>query len=103
MMEPLKKITLAQFWQMMNGIEGRIIALEQSQPPRAFNHEEIWTAKEVAAYARVSYGYLMQKLIHEPHFPKSVGTAKKNAPKKYRAGEIIHYFENRNHHLKNTQ
>lgn len=68
-MESLKKISLAQFWQMMNEMEGRIIALEQQQAQPAFNHEEIWTAKEVARYARVSYGYLMQKLIHEPHFP----------------------------------
>ena len=87
------RISLTEFWEMINEIKGRITALEQQ---RNFNPDEIWTAKEVAAYARVSYGYLM-------HFPKSVGTEKKNAPKKYRAGEIIHYFENRNHHLKNTQ
>ena len=94
------RISLTEFWEMINEIKGRITALEQQ---RNFNPNEIWTAKEVATYARVSYGYLMQKLIHEPHFPKSVGTAKKKAPKKYRAGEIIHYFENRNYPSKNTQ
>lgn len=94
------RISLTELWEMINEIKGRITALEQQ---RNFNPDEIWTAKEVAAYARVSYGYLMQKLIHEPHFPQSVGTAKKNAPKKYRAGEIIRYFENRNIWPKTTQ
>ncbi|MBN6070330.1 hypothetical protein HYE53_04320 [Aggregatibacter actinomycetemcomitans] len=87
------RISLTEFWAMINEIKGRITVLEQQ---RNFNPDEIWTAKEVADYARVSYGYLMQKLIHEPDFPQSVGTAKKNAPKKYRAGEIIRYFETRN-------
>ena len=38
----------------------------------------------------------MQKLAIDPAFPASVGTQKKNAPKKYRAEDVIAFFKNRN-------
>ena len=44
------RISLTEFWEMINEIKGRITALEQQ---RNFNPDEIWTAKEVATYARV--------------------------------------------------
>lgn len=63
---------------------------------KAYGLDEIWTAKEVAQYAKISYGYFMQKLAIDPAFPASVGTQKKNAPKKYRAEDVIAFFKNRN-------
>lgn len=96
MMEPLKKISVAQFWQIMNEMEGRILALEQQQAQPAFNHEEIWNTHDIANYAKCSYAYVIQELVHLPDFPQSIGTPKPRAPKKYRAGDIIRYFANRN-------
>ncbi|WP_244154850.1 hypothetical protein [Rodentibacter heidelbergensis] len=88
------KLTLASLKCILADYDERLSRLENGKA--TFNDDEIWTARQVADYAKISYGYLMQKLIHEPHFPASVGTPKKNAPKKYRAGDVIAFFKHRN-------
>lgn len=54
------------------------------------------TAYEIAAYAKVSYGYVIQTLIKLPGFPTTLGDSRPRAPKKYRAAEVIEFFKNRN-------
>lgn len=88
------KLTLASLKRILADYDERLNRLENDKA--TFSPDEIWTARQVADYAKISYGYLMQTLIHEPHFPASVGTPKKNAPKKYRAGDVIAFFKNRN-------
>ncbi|HEH9623331.1 TPA: hypothetical protein ACPDS2_000634 [Pasteurella multocida] len=80
--------------QKLNQLEGRITALEQQQ--NNIIQDEIWTTKDVADYAKCSYHYVVQQLIHLQDFPKSIGNPKPRSPKKYRASEIINYFKNRN-------
>lgn len=89
--------TLSQFIDLLNNLEGRIIALEQKQVSKErFSPDEIWTAKDIAHYAKCSYGYVMQTLVKDPNFPKTVGNHKAYSPRKYRAGDVILFFKHRN-------
>ncbi|MDA5621938.1 hypothetical protein, partial [Pasteurella multocida] len=56
--------------QKLNQLEGRITALEQQQ--NNIIQDEIWTTKDVADYAKCSYHYVVQQLIHLQDFPKSI-------------------------------
>ena len=89
-----QKLTVASLKRILANYDERLSRLENATP--AQNPDEIWTAKQAADYAKISYGYFMQKLSTDPLFPASVGTPKKNAPRKYRAEEVIEFFKNRN-------
>ncbi|AOF53589.1 hypothetical protein BKG91_11705 [Rodentibacter caecimuris] len=93
-MQQEPKLTLASLKRILADYGERLNRLENDKA--AFSPDEIWTARQVADYAKISYGYLMQTLIHDPNFPASVGTPKKNAPKKYRSADVIAFFKNRN-------
>lgn len=58
--------------------------------------EQIWTPHDIAAYAKVSYGYVIQTLIKLPDFPTTLGNPRPRSPKKYRAVDVIEFFKNRN-------
>ncbi|HHW7447196.1 hypothetical protein CDE51_08095 [Pasteurella multocida] len=91
------KTTLAEFLILLNNLENRIITLEQNQISEQFlNPDEIWTPKDIANYAKCSYGYVMQTLIHEPNFPKTLGNHKAYSPRKYRANDVVLFFKHRN-------
>lgn len=89
-----KPLTMESLKRILADYGERLTRLENNAP--AVSPDEIWTAQQVADYGKMSYGYFMQKLIHDPDFPQSVGSPKKNAPKKYRAGDVIAFFKNRN-------
>lgn len=95
-MQQEEPLTLASLKRILADYDERLNRLESDKETAAFNPDEIWTARQVADYAKISYGYFMQKLSTDPHFPVSVGTPKKNAPRKYRAEEVIEFFKNRN-------
>lgn len=92
-------LTLASLKRILAEHDERLTKLESDKA--TFNPDEIWTAQQTADYGKMSYGYFMQKLANDPHFPASVGTPKKNAPKKYRAEDVIEFFKRRNR-LKGT-
>ncbi|MBN6064738.1 hypothetical protein [Aggregatibacter actinomycetemcomitans] len=101
-MEQQNNMTLPQFIEWLNNIEARLAILEEKQG-RATNPEEIWNTHDIANYAKCSYAYVIQELVHLPDFPENLGTPKPRAPKKYRAGDIIRYFTNRNRRTRTTQ
>lgn len=76
----------------LESLKARVQAIENQYA----QEDQIWTPRQVAEYAKISYGYFMQTLSLDPNFPASVGTLKKRAPKKYRAAEVIEFFKNRN-------
>lgn len=94
MMQQEQPLTIESLKRILTNHDERLGRLECDK--NAYESDEIWTAKEVAQYAKISYGYFMQTLSLDPNFPASVGTLKKRAPKKYRAAEVIAFFKNRN-------
>lgn len=87
-------LTVESLKRILANYDERLSRLENATPAQDLN--EIWTPRQVAEYAKISYGYFMQTLSLDPNFPASVGTLKKRAPKKYRAAEVIEFFKNRN-------
>ena len=82
--------------KQINALDERLAHIEQqAQNTQETAIVEIWTAKEAAAYGRVSYGYLMQKLIHRTDFPKNIGNPCRNGKKRFLAREVIAFFENK--------
>lgn len=93
-MQQEQPLTIESLKRILANHDERLSRLENATP--AQDLDEIWTARQVAEYAKISYGYFMQTLSLDPNFPASVGTLKKRAPKKYRAAEVIAFFKNRN-------
>ena len=94
MQQQEQPLTVESLKRILANHDERLSRLENDK--KAYGLDEIWTAKDVAQYSKISYGYFMQKLAIDPAFPASVGTQKKNAPKKYRAEDVIAFFKNRN-------
>ncbi|PRJ56385.1 hypothetical protein [Haemophilus influenzae] len=94
MMQQEQPLTVESLKRILSDYDERLSRLENATLAQDLN--EIWTARQVAEYAKISYGYFMQTLSLDPNFPASVGTLKKHAPKKYRAAEVIEFFKNRN-------
>ena len=94
MQQQEQPLTVESLKRILANHDERLSRLENDK--KAYGLDEIWTAKDVAQYAKISYGYFMQPLSLAPTFPASVGTLKKRAPKKYRAAEVIEFFKNRN-------
>ena len=69
---------------------------KQTKTTEFLLNELIWTPHDIAAYAKVSYGYVIQTLIKLPGFPTTLGDSRPRSPKKYRAVDIIEFFKNRN-------
>ena len=93
-MQQEQPLTVESLKRILSNYDERLSRLENATPAQDLN--EIWTPRQVAEYAKISYGYFMQTLSLDPNFPASVGTLKKRAPKKYRAAEVIEFFNNRN-------
>ena len=93
-MQQDQPLTVESLKRILSSYDERLSRLERIE--QANNPDEIWTPRQVAEYAKISYGYFMQTLSLDPNFPASVGTLKKRAPKKYRAAEVIAFFKNRN-------
>ena len=93
-MQQEQPLTVESLKRILTNYDERLSRLENATPAQDLN--EIWTPRQVAEYAKISYGYFMQTLSLDPNFPSSVGTLKKRAPKKYRAPEVIEFFKNRN-------
>ena len=93
-MQQEQPLTVESLKRILANYDERLSRLENATP--AQDLDEIWTPRQVAEYAKISYGYFMQTLSLDPNFPASVGTLKKRAPKKYRAAEVIEFFTNRN-------
>lgn len=93
-MQQEQPLTVESLKRILSNYDERLSRLENATPAQDLN--EIWTPRQVAEYAKISYGYFMQTLSLDPNFPASVGTLKKRAPKKYRAAEVIEFFKNRN-------
>ena len=93
-MQQEQPLTVESLKRILSDYDERLSRLENATPAQDLN--EIWTPRQVAEYAKISYGYFMQTLSLDPNFPASVGTLKKRAPKKYRAAEVIEFFKNRN-------
>lgn len=93
-MQQEQPLTVESLKRILSNYDERLSRLENTTPAQDLN--EIWTPRQVAEYAKISYGYFMQTLSLDPNFPASVGTLKKRAPKKYRAAEVIAFFKNRN-------
>ncbi|WP_455488058.1 hypothetical protein [Haemophilus sp.] len=93
-MQQEQPLTVESLKRILANYDERLSRLENATPAQDLN--EIWTPRQVAEYAKISYGYFMQTLSLDPNFPASVGTLKKRAPKKYRAAEVIEFFKNRN-------
>ena len=72
-------LTVESLKRILANYDERLSRLERSE--QANNPNEIWTPRQVAEYAKISYGYFMQTLSLDPNFPASVGTLKKRAPK----------------------
>ena len=58
--------------------------------------DQIWTPHDIAAYAKVSYGYVIQTLIKLPGFPTTLGDSRPRAPKKIPHSRGYRIFKNRN-------
>ena len=71
-------------------------AREQAIENQYAQADQIWTPHDIATYAKVSYGYVIQTLIKLPDFPTTLGDPRPRAPKKYRAVDVIEFFKNRN-------
>ena len=76
----------------LESLKARVQAIE-NQYAQA---DQIWTPHDIAAYAKVSYGYVIQTLIKLPGFPTTLGDSRPRSPKKYRAVDVIEFFKNRN-------
>lgn len=94
MQQQEQPLTIESLTRILANHDERLSRLENDK--KTYRLDEIWTPRQVAEYAKISYGYFMQALSLDPNFPASVGTLKKRAPKKYRAVDVIEFFKNRN-------
>ena len=76
----------------LESLKARVQAIENQYA----QEDQIWTPHDIAAYAKVSYGYVIQTLIKLPGFPTTLGDSRPRSPKKYRSVDIIEFFKNRN-------
>ena len=79
MQQQEQPLTVESLKRILANHDERLSCLENDE--KVYGLDEIWTAKDVAQYAKISYGYFIQK---------------KNAQKKYRAEDVIAFFKNRN-------
>ncbi|OOF59638.1 hypothetical protein [Rodentibacter pneumotropicus] len=76
----------------LENLKARVQIIEAQQ----LNADKIWTPHDIADYVGCSYGYVIQTLIKLPSFPATLGDPRPRSPKKYRAGDVIAFFKNRN-------
>ena len=76
----------------LKSLKARVESIENQQ----LNADKIWTPHDIAEYAGCSYGYVIQTLVKLPGFPETLGDPRPRSPKKYRAGDVITFFKNRN-------
>lgn len=69
----------------------RTILAALSIPPG----ERLWTLTEIADYAGYGRGYVEQKIITSPGFPRPVRATGENAKPRWVSAEVIAWFKGR--------
>ena len=78
MQQQEQPLTVESLKRILANHDERLSRLENDK--KAYRFDESGQRRR-GSYAKISYGYFMQKLAIDPAFPASVGTQKKNARK----------------------
>lgn len=82
---------------VLERIDSRLSLIEKQIEPLNRNSKQLWTVRQIAGYLQFSYEYVLSHIITLEDFPKPI-THKTNEGKAYRryiAGEVIRYFEDK--------